>query len=60
MKNKISPKKKPKLLKQGVKDPIETANSKQDSDSEYNLYFTLNQLLHMHQNLPIYQYTQEK
>ena len=37
MKNKISPKKKPKLLKQGVKDPIETANSKQDSDSEDNL-----------------------
>ena len=47
MKNKISPERKIKLHKQGAEDPRGTASSSEESDSEYELEFTPNQLLHL-------------
>ena len=47
MKNKISPERKIKLHKQGAENPKETTCSSEESDSEYELEFTPNQLLHL-------------
>ena len=45
MKNKISLERKIKLHKQVVENPRETTSSSEESDNEYNLEFTPNQLL---------------
>ena len=54
MKDKISPARKIKLHKQGPEDPKERTSSSEELDSEYESEFTPNQLLHLHQTLPIY------
>ena len=43
-----------KLHKQGVEDPRETKSSSEESDIEYELEFTPNQLLHLYQTLLVY------
>ena len=53
MKNKISPEK-IKLHKQLAEDPRRTTSLSEESDSEHELEFTPNQLLHLRQTLPIY------
>ena len=53
MKNKKLPERKIKLQKQGPEDPRETTGSSEESDSECKLKFAPNQLLHLHQTLPI-------
>ena len=53
MKNKELPERKIKLQKQGPEDPRETTGSSEESDSECKLKFAPNQLLHLHQTLPI-------
>ena len=54
MKSKISPERKIKLHIQEAEDPRKTKSSSEESDSEYELEFTPNQLLHLCQTLPIY------
>ena len=46
MKSKISPERRIKLYKQGAEDPGKTSSS-DESDSEFKLKFTPNQLLHL-------------
>ena len=50
----MSPERKIKLHKQRPEDPRVTASSSEESDSEYELELTTNQILHLHPTLPIY------
>ena len=54
MKNKVSPERKIKLPEHGAEDPRVTTSSSKESDSEYELEFTSNLILHLHQTLPIH------
>ena len=53
MKSKIPPEWKIRLHKQGTEDQRETTGSSEESDGEHEFEFSPNQLLHLHQTLPI-------
>ena len=53
MKSKIPPEWKIRLHKQGTEDQREMTGSSEESDGEHEFEFSPNQLLHLHQTLPI-------